>query len=132
MGIFSAIGAFISDIFKPAADLIDNVHTSDEERMQLRNALEDIRLKTLSKVTELEQARLKAISSVEIAESKSTHFLRANWRPMCSIAMVALIVVANFVPSIKLSEDVYKLAETFLGVYAGGRSVEKMIGKFKG
>ena len=32
MGIFD----FIGSIFKPAADLVDNLHTSDEERLELQ------------------------------------------------------------------------------------------------
>nr|VFJ43046.1 MAG: hypothetical protein BECKDK2373B_GA0170837_100426 [Candidatus Kentron sp. DK]VFJ55657.1 MAG: hypothetical protein BECKDK2373C_GA0170839_104934 [Candidatus Kentron sp. DK] len=33
-----AIGVldFIGGVFKPVADLIDNVHTSDEERLELK------------------------------------------------------------------------------------------------
>ena len=30
---------FVAGIFKPAADLIDNVHTSEEEKLELRNVL---------------------------------------------------------------------------------------------
>ena len=30
---------FVADIFKPAADLIDNVNTSEEEKLELRNVL---------------------------------------------------------------------------------------------
>ena len=38
MGLFD----FIANIFKPAADIVDELHTSDEEKGRLRNELAKI------------------------------------------------------------------------------------------
>ena len=92
MGIFS----FIANIFKPAADLVDNLHTSEEERGQIRNELANIQQQANSKIIELEQARLDALAKVETAEAGSRFWLRANWRPVCALLIVAIIVGDSF------------------------------------
>lgn len=121
MGILS----FISDLFKPAADLIDNVHTSTEEKLTLRNELADIQRKVNDKIIDLEKARLDAMSKIEIAEAGSAHWLRANWRPICSIIIVGIIVADSF-GWIKAGVQIYDLAKIFLGAYTTSRGIEKV------
>ncbi len=124
MGLFD----FIGNIFKPASDLVDNLHTSDEEKLELRNKLAEIEGKALAKLTELEQSRLEAMSKVQTAEANSKHVITATWRPISSIAMVTVIILASFGIIPQPDANFYDLAQLFLGAYAGGRSLEK-IGK---
>jgi len=126
MSIFN----WISNIFKPVSDLVDNVHTSTEEKLTLRNELAKIEQTVQIKLIELEQSRLDAISKVEVAESASTHWLRANWRPLCAVALVVSIVLDGHFGYV-MKENVYELAKIFLGAYSGGRSLEKIVGPFK-
>ena len=114
MSIFS----FIGDIFKPAADLIDNLHVSDEERGQLANEMAKIQAQVHAKTTELMSA-----------EASSPHVITAIWRPVCCIVLVGIILADGHF-GFKASEQVYVLAQTFLSVYGGGRSLEKMASKF--
>ena len=110
MGLFD----FIGNIFAPAADLIDNLHTSEEEKLTLKNELTKI------------QAGMQA-KSIELmkAEVSSEHFIVAAWRPLCAISLFVLILLDGF-GLVKAPEQVYKLAEMFLGIYGGGRSLEKI------
>ena len=126
MSVFSSIGGFISGIFKPAADLVDNLHTSDEEKGQIRAELAKIQAGVLNKSMELEKARFDAMSKVQIAESQSTHKITAIWRPICSIAIVSVIILSSFGIIPKPDKEFYDLARIFLGVYSGGRSLEKI------
>jgi len=126
MSIFN----WISNIFKPVSDLVDNVHTSTEEKLTLRNELAKIEQTVQIKLIELEQSRLDAMSKVEIAESESTHWLRANWRPLCAISLVISIILDGHFGYV-MKENVYSLAEIFLGSYAGGRTLEKVVSIFK-
>ena len=127
MSIFS----FIAGIFTPAAKLIDDLVTSDEERLQLRNEFAVIQEKVNSKVIELEKARLDAMAKVEVSEASSMHWLRGNWRPIVSLTLVLLIVLHSF-KAVELGPQVYDLAEIFLGGYVGSRGLEKIAGKLKG
>lgn len=122
---------WISGLFKPVADLVDNVHTSTEEKLKLKNELATIQKQVHDKVVELEQTRLQALSSVEVAESQSTHWLRANWRPLSSLTLVGTILYLVFTKQ-PIPKEISDLAEIFLGAYAGGRSLEKIASLIKG
>ena len=50
--------SFISSIFKPAVDLIDELHTSDEEKGNIKNQLAEIQAGVQDKIIELESKRL--------------------------------------------------------------------------
>ncbi|MFQ5675637.1 MAG: hypothetical protein ACE5G1_07060 [bacterium] len=50
MGIFG----FISGIFKPAAKLIDDLHTSDEEKLTLQKQIREIENQLSMKILEYE------------------------------------------------------------------------------
>jgi hypothetical protein len=106
---------WIKSIFSPAADLIDNLHTSEEEKGKLRNELAKIQSQMHSKSVEL-----------MTAEVKSDHFLVAAWRPLCVLTLISLIV-ADAYGWAKAPQQIYDLANMFLTTYAGGRSLEKII-----
>ena len=55
---------FIGEIFKPAATLIDGMHTSTEEKMVLNNQLTVIQNELTSKVIEYETALLANFLSI--------------------------------------------------------------------
>lgn len=139
MGIFSAIGEFVSGIFSPAADLIDEVHTSDEERMKLRNALAEIEHETQQKMIEYEttvaelQAKLMETSSkVAIAESKSDSAFTRLYRPLIITGMFILFCLNSFgILTVALPDMFIQVFGAAFGVLTVGRSVEKIkrIGK---
>ena len=114
MSIFN----FIAGIFKPAADLIDELHVSDEERMKLQNELAKIQSQMQAKSVELMSA-----------EAKSDHWIVAAWRPICALTLFGLILMDGF-QFVQAPAQVYELAQLFLGVYGGGRSLEKIASKF--
>lgn len=130
--------SWISDIFKPAADLIDNVHTSEEEKLSLRKEFEKIQATTTKQLVELDmkamdlQAKLSESSaSIAIAESQSDSWFTRTYRPAILTGMFILICLNSFgllknpIPPIFLS--VFGAA---FGVVGVGRTVEK-VGRFK-
>lgn len=121
MGLFS----WIAGIFEPAVKLVDDLHTSDEEKMQLRNKLAEIQEKANAKLIELEKAKVEALSKVQVAESNSKYAITATWRPITSMLLVALIIAGSF-GWVALGKEIYDLAEIMLGGYAIGRSAEKV------
>ena len=110
MGLFD----FIGDIFKPATKLIDDLHTSDEEKLKLRNELGKIKAQMHEKSVEL-----------MTAEVNSDHLITAIWRPLCAMSLFVLILLDGF-KIVDAPTQVYNLAEVFLGVYSGARSLEKI------
>lgn len=117
--------SFISDIFKPATELIDSLVVTEDEKMKLRNELARMQADVQLKLIELESKALEADMKIREAEASSTSWLTQSWRPLCSILIVGLIVLGSF-ELVTLTPDIYELAKVFLGAYAGGRSIEKL------
>jgi len=115
---------WITNLFKPAADLIDEIHVSDEERMQLQNKLAEIQASANAKFIELAKAELDARTEMIKAEAQSKYWLQGNWRPICSMALILIIVLDSF-DFVTATPELYTLATAFLGVYGAGRSFEK-------
>lgn len=117
---------FISSIFKPLCDTIDNVSTTDEERLKLRNELAQIQSNVQTKLIELEQAKLNAAQKVIVAETNSDSTIVKTWRPITTVLLVSLVILGAF-KVIDTPPEIYKLLEGFLYIYGAGRSAEKGI-----
>jgi len=130
------IFSFVKEIFTPAADLIDNLHTSDEEKDTLRNELAKIEQGTTLKVIEYEGKLLEARSSIIMAETKSDAWLVKNWRPMTMLTFTGIVVSywfgyqpTNMSP--ETLSDVFDLIKIGIGGYVLGRSGEKIASTIK-
>lgn len=121
---------FISNIFKPASDIVDELHTSEEEKLKLRNELATIQGKAQDRILDYESKLAEYRHKLLIAEANSPHVFTALWRPICSTALVTIIVLASF-GLCHPGPELYKLAEIFLGAYVGGRTIEKIVAASK-
>lgn len=139
---FKLIADFVSGIFKPATDLVDELHVSDEERMNAKAKLLAIEKETLNKAVDLESQLLNAQKDIIIAEAGGG-WLQKNWRPVL-MWMIMFIIFHNFilVPYIKLVFPAFALELTLpnwmgnlltmgVGGYVVGRSGEKIVTKWK-
>lgn len=121
MGLFD----FIGNIFKPAANLVDELHVSDEERFKLRNELAKIQGEVDKKFMDLQKTAIDAQSKVQVAEAGSKYWLTATWRPITCLSLVGLILAESFGIIPPLSDNVYMLTNIMFGSYSVGRSYEK-------
>jgi hypothetical protein len=129
MGLLS----FIGDIFKPAADLVDNVHTSTEEKLQLRNALakieSDITVKTLElegKLFELQGKLAESVANQAVAEASSESWLVRNYRAIIICSMFALIICESFgLLKTNLPEVFWQIFAASFGVMSVAPSIAK-------
>jgi len=128
---------FVSGTFKPAAELVDNVSTTEEERLELKNSLIGLQnevtkkqIELVSKQMDLEHQLVSAKSEIITAEAKSKSWRTRNWRPLTMLTFVALIVL-RALGLIELSEsfshDFMNLVQLGLGGYVVGRSAEKAV-----
>jgi len=121
LGIFS----FIAGLFAPATKLIDEISTTDEERLTLRNELAKLQTEVNTKLISLEEEKVKALSKVQEAEANSKWGITATWRPICSLLIVGIIIGDSF-GWLKAGEQIYDLAKVFLGAYTTSRGLEKV------
>ena len=119
--------SFIAGIFKPAAELVDELHVSEEEKMTLRNEFEKIQSEVLNKAIDLQKSEAEARSKVMVAETQSDGWLTRSWRPIVMLGLFALIIADYFGLSPKSVPaelfDIFKYGVIGIG---GGRSAEKL------
>ena len=131
------ITELISGIFKPATELIDNLHTSKEEKLEQKRLLLEVQGRAMDRVHEYNTELLMGQAKIVNSEASSEHWLTANWRPLVMLTFTGL-VVARFLGfeaegmTEKEYQSLWNLITLGVGGYIGGRSVEKAIKTLKG
>jgi hypothetical protein len=124
--------SFISGIFKPATDLIDNMHTSTEEKLTLKNKLTVIENTMTAKVIDYETKLLAAKTSIITAEATGESWMQRNWRPITMLTFLGLVVFDSFGwLANPLAGEAWTLLQIGLGGYVTSRGVEKVVSKLK-
>jgi len=117
-------GGVISEITK----VIDELFTSDEERMHAKNEI----LKVL-KEQQLELQRLQ--TEIIVAEANG-NWLQRSWRPMLMLAFGFIVIYVKFIaplfslPIPPLENEFWNLLQIGIGGYVIGRTGEKMIKEY--
>lgn len=122
MGIFS----LISGAIKPLTNLVDELHTSDDERLKAKTILIEIERQLASDYISYESKLVDAKSSIIVAEAQSSSWITRSWRPITMLTFVALIVM-SFFSQIPIPPDLWFVIKLGLGGYVGGRSLEKTL-----
>ena len=121
----------IAGIFKPAADLIDNLHTSEDERLQQKSKLLDVQATVIQTAIEYEKETFEAKADIIRAEANSEHWVTATWRPITMLTFLGLAVMDSFglieaASGTRLAEEAWMLLQVGIGGYLVGRSGEKI------
>jgi len=117
---------FLSGLIKPVTDLVDNLHTSDEERLEAKGVLLELQTGLMSQTLAYEQKLAEAQASIIVAETQSPHFITSAWRPITMLTFVLLVVWSQFT-GMEVPDDLWFVIKLGLGGYVGGRSVEKSV-----
>ena len=92
MNVLSLIGK----IFKPAMDMIDNVHTSTEEKLIQKAQLLELQTTFLQDALQYESDQLKAKAAIIMAETNSDSWITRSWRPITMLVFLGLVVCDSF------------------------------------
>ena len=115
-------------IFAPLASLIDDLHTSDEERDAAHIALVAAQNQALALTLDLEREKLAARASLIAAEIGGQSWLQRNWRPITMLSFLVLVILDAFgLLVFRPSDEAWLLLQIGLGGYVVGRSAEKML-----
>lgn len=122
----------IAGIFKPAAELVDALHTSEEEKLKAKGHLLDVQAAAMQRVFDYEQEALKAKAGIVQAEAQSEHWVTATWRPITMLTFLALAVgdSLGWLPN-PLRDEAWTLLQIGLGGYVVARSGEKIVTQIK-
>jgi hypothetical protein len=122
----------IGDLFGAAGKVVDAVHTSDEEKLILKNEFFTLQGSVLSDVLEYQQSLNELQSKVIIAESQSASWITRNWRPVTMLNFVGLITLRWLglsAPGITeaLELELLSIVKYGLSGYVVGRSAEQIV-----
>ena len=122
--------SFLGSAIAPVTKLIDDLHTSDEERETLRVQFQGLQNQITTQVIALESQLLESKSSIIIAEANSQSWIARNWRPISMLTFLVLVVLDSFGwLASPLAPEAWMLLQIGLGGYVVGRSMEKIVPK---
>lgn len=133
-----AVPAWLAGLFQPVADLIDNLHTSKEEKGQIELAMTGALSSAAEKVMEYETKLAEAQSKIIIAEAQGQSWLQRNWRPLTMLTFVFVIAwnyiasplcawaFGSTIPVLDLPGGLWTTIQLGLGGYIAARSGEKI------
>lgn len=117
----------IQSIFKPAVELVDELHTSKDEQLQHKERLMVTQAAVIDQVLKYEKESFEARARIVESEAKSEHWLTAVWRPITMLTFLALCVGDSLgLLSTPLRDEAWQLLQLGLGGYVVGRSAEKI------
>lgn len=127
-----SILSFIGGIFEPAAKLIDDLHTSAEEKLIIKSTMLKVQTEFLAKAIDMETRALESKAKIIEAEAKSDSWITRSWRPLTMLSFVAAILAYWFgltpdnIPEEAIS-DMFTLVQIGIGGYVTSRGAEKIV-----
>lgn len=128
--LFEAVGS----IFKPVADTLDNLHTSEEERLEAKAKLTAVQAEVALKWMDLEKSAMDLQAKITNAEMQHGNCLSRSWRPITMLTFLGLMVLhffgltpENMSPIV--IEWTMEIIKWGLSGYVIGRSAEKVVPK---
>ena len=115
------------NVIEKVGNVIDNLSTSDEERLDAKKAIKEVLVKA-------EQDAQEQVTRRWEADMKADNWLSKNIRPLTMIFLTFILVLLSFldgnIGGFKI-DDAYKpiyqtLLITVYGAYFAGRSIEKI------
>ncbi|MEX6627566.1 3TM-type holin [Tenacibaculum pacificus] len=112
------------DLFKKAGEALDGIITSDEERLNAKNALQKMFID--------EALNSQKIQTEIINTEAKGNFLQRSWRPILMLGFGFVVLYSKFIapafnlPNTALEPDFWELLRLGIGGYVIGRSAEKI------
>ena len=128
MGLLKAVGSLLGgDTIKDVGNIIDNLHTSDEEKAEARQKIEQL-------LVDAEQKAQVQVSARWEADLKHGSWLSKNIRPITLIFLTGVFVILSVfdgnLGEFTIGESYIPVYQTLLitvyGAYFSGRSIEKV------
>ena len=132
MGLLSGLGSILSgDTLKDVGGIIDNLHTSGEEKAEAKQKLESI-------LAQAEQAAQAQVSARWEADMKHGSWLSKNIRPLTLVFLTFVFAILSvFDGNLEIAGEAFTIGAAYVPVYQtllmtvyaayfAGRSIEKV------
>ena len=125
MGIFDKLfKSGLKETIDVAGGVVDNLSTTDEEKLNAKNELAKIITESLNKLTAMQSTMLMA--------EANGNWLQRSWRPILMLSFGFVVIYSKFIapafnlPNTTLEDSFWELLNIGMGGYLIGRSVEKV------
>lgn len=120
------IFGWIKDVISPIGAIIDSLHTSDGEKLELKRKLMEVENEAMFRALEFQQSIIESQTKIVEAEAKGSSWLQRNWRPITMLTFLSLVTLDVMgILAYRLSDDAWTLLQIGIGGYVIGRSIEK-------
>ena len=115
---------FSTKVFKQVGDVVDNLFTSEEERLNARNQI--------FKVLQDAQLELQKMQTEIIVAEAKGNWLQRSWRPILMLSFGFIVIYVKFLAPVFgftipiLEIEFWELLKIGIGGYVVGRSAEKI------
>ena len=115
---------FTGGLVKEVGKVIDNLFTSDEERLKVKNEV--------FKVLQEQQLELQKLQTEIILAEANGNWLQRSWRPILMLSFGFIVIYVKFIapmfslPIPPLEDQFWSLLNLGIGGYVVGRSAEKI------
>ena len=124
--------SLVANIFEPFTKLIDNVHTSTEEKETLKNQALALQNVITTQMIDYEKQLLDSQSKIITSEATGESWMQRNWRPLTMLTFLVLVVCDSFGwLANPLASEAWLLLQIGLGGYVTSRGIEKSVKNFK-
>ena len=118
-------GGLVTEVGK----VIDNLFTSDEERLNAKNEV--------FRVLQEQQLELQKLQTEIILAEANGNWLQRSWRPILMLSFGFIVIYVKFIapmfslPIPPLEDQFWSLLNLGIGGYVVGRSAEKVMKEYK-
>lgn len=112
------------DVIKAVGGVIDNLFTTDEERIRAKNEV--------FKILKEKELQLQEMQKDIIVAEARGNWLQRSWRPIVMLGFAFIVMYNKFIapafglPNAELENEFWNLLQLGVGGYVIGRTVEKI------
>lgn len=122
--------SFISSIFPSLVKVVDDLHTSEEEKLKVKQDIFSIQVEMFLQAEQYERELLESKAQIITAEAQGASWIQRSWRPITMLTFLGLVVFDSFgLLPFRLAAEAWTLLQIGLGGYVVGRSAEKIAPK---
>lgn len=122
--------SFISSIFPSLVKVVDDLHTSEEEKLKVKQDIFSIQVEMFLQAEQYERELLESKAKIITAEAQGASWIQRSWRPITMLTFLGLVVFDSFgLLPFRLAAEAWTLLQIGLGGYVVGRSAEKIAPK---
>lgn len=123
---------FLTAALDPIVRLVDDVHTSEEEKLNIKTELTKLQNSVTAQLLNYEGQLLTSQAQIITAEAQGQGWLQRSWRPITMLTFLVLVVCDSFgLLAFRLADQAWQLLQIGLGGYVVGRSAEKIAPQLK-